>query len=127
MVMISLNMTCVTVLTDVLSFRRSLIQHHIFMSNVSKRLADTTNCLSGFQSSSISRQFQDGVPQCRFEPQMCEILRHTYKPRYPREVLLVVGGWSGNAPTASSEAFDPATKKWNDTKAVFPAFLKVWI
>lgn len=111
----------------ILNFFRSLIEHHIIMSRLSKTLSDKKDLSFDFQSSSRWKLIQwDDLPKCRFETKMCETIRQTYRPRFPREVLLVVGGWSGNAPTASSEAFDPATRKWNDTKAVFPAFLKVW-
>lgn len=56
-----------------------------------------------------------------------EAIRRSSRPRHPREVLLVVGGWSGKEPTSSSEAFDPATKVWSNTKSAFHKLLEVMV
>lgn len=55
----------------------------------------------------------------------CEVLRHTSRPRFPREIMLVIGGWSGNTPTSSTESYDPVTRTWNDTDLALPLLLKV--
>ena len=52
-------------------------------------------------------------------PKSIDPLSHIQKqPRLPHEVLLAVGGWSGNrrtcSPTNSIEAYDSRTDKWVD-------------
>ena len=44
-----------------------------------------------------------------------------FEPRLPHEVLLAVGGWSGNqrtgSPTNTIEAYDSRTEKWVNISA----------
>ena len=55
-------------------------------------------------------------------PDSIDPLSHIQKqPRLPHEVLLAVGGWSGNrrtcSPTNSIEAYDSRTDKWVNISA----------
>ena len=55
-------------------------------------------------------------------PDSIDPLSHIQKqPRLPHEVLLAVGGWSGNrrtcSPTNIIEAYDSRTDKWVDISA----------
>ncbi|CAK8685294.1 unnamed protein product [Clavelina lepadiformis] len=45
-------------------------------------------------------------------------------PRYPRKLILVVGGWCGESPTKCAELYEPKRKKWRLINKVFPSLLQ---
>ncbi|XP_039271810.2 uncharacterized protein LOC120346194 isoform X1 [Styela clava] len=102
---------------------RSLIEKQIHLSRMKENLGDNKAAFTKFATDVGTKLFNADIsfPPTSLE---CDILRLTSRPRFPREVILVVGGWSGNAPTSSSEAYDPVTRTWCDTNIAFPTLLK---
>nr|XP_018670771.1 kelch-like protein 10 [Ciona intestinalis] len=48
----------------------------------------------------------------------------TERPRHPQSLILVVGGWSNESPTRSSEVYQPRMKRWIPASRCFPNLLR---